>query len=291
MALIAVLWIVGLLALVAAGAGSSSRVSSQLAFNAVENAKAGALAKGGVNRAVFSLLDPLGLRERAVDGALYLSYRTASGRVVVQVRDEDGKIDVNGANRELLQGLLIAVGLEDGDAARSLAERIIDYREGNQDRLPDGADRPIRHLGELRSVLGMTADLHERLQPHLTIYADAEGFDPFWASDAALAALPGMTSDARSMLRAADIDRDVLSILPGDVGVAIENYILPSRELVFEVRALARTDGGGGFLLETVVALDGGQGRRPFTTFAWRQGTPFADDPLLAMMQGKLPSP
>ena len=56
-ALISVLWITGLLAVMAASFASSTRTETRLAHNQEENAKAEALADAGVHRAAFGLLD------------------------------------------------------------------------------------------------------------------------------------------------------------------------------------------------------------------------------------------
>ncbi|MGI9418825.1 MAG: general secretion pathway protein GspK, partial [Geminicoccaceae bacterium] len=251
MALVAVLWIVSLLALMAAGAGSSGRVSSLLAFNAIESAKARLLAEGGIHRAVYRLLTSDLSSSSRIDGGLDLSFDVLDDPIAVQVRDEDGKIDVNTANSELLAGLLAAVGMEAGQAAPAMAARIVDYRDDDSSALPSGAedpaykaaglahgtaDRPLRHLEELRQVLGMTDSLYARLHPHMTVYTHADGLDPRRASNAALVALPGMTPDIVAAIRANDDpDADLLLTLPGEIVGPVENYILPSRDLVFEV--------------------------------------------------------
>ncbi len=301
MALVAVLWIVSLLALMAAGIGSSSRTSSHLAFNAVESAKARYLAEAGINRALSHLLTSDPGASTYVDGSLSFSFRIRDDLVVVQIRDEDGKIDVNAASPELLHGLLAAVGLEDSDAATAMAARIADFRDDDDEARPSGAedpayeaaglaqgavDRPLRHLEELRSVLGMTDALFARLRPHLTVFTNADGLDPLRASPAALFALPGMTADIASAIRTSVEDEgDPFSILPDELIRPFEDYVLPSRDLIFEIRALGQTSGGGLFLRESVVALEADGGRLPFATFLWRRGTLADDDPLLLMAE------
>lgn len=299
MALIAVLWIVSLLALMAAGIGSSGRVSGKLAFNAAENARAKALAEAGVNRAVYHLLTREPYRTSLVDGAVDLSFAVEEGLAAVQVRDEDGKIDLNAAPIELLTGLLRSVGVEGEGSAESLAARIVDFRDEDSDISPSGAedsayeaaglshgaiDRPFRNVDELRSVLGMTDQLYRRLRNHVTIYADAEGFDFFRASLPVLNALPGMTPETVTAIRSAGPD-DVFSILPGDGAAPYEDYALATRELVYRVRVLAQTNEGGRYLQEAVLALDGGRGVLPYTTYEWRRGTLSDDDPLIAVMR------
>lgn len=300
MALIAVLWIVSLLALMAAGVGSSGRVSGKLAFNAAENAKARALAEAGFNRAVYHLLARDPFSGSLVDGAADLSFATSEGVAAVLVRDEDGKIDLNAAPIELLTGLLTSVGVASEEIANTMAARIVDFRDVDSDPLPYGAedsayeaaglsrgaiDRPFRHVDELRSVLGMTEQLFARLQRHVTIYADAEGFDFFRASLPVLSGLPGMTPETIDAIRSASPEDDVFSILPGDAVAPYEDYALATRELVYTIRILAQTREGGRFLLETIIALDGGRGTSPYTTYEWRRGLLTNDDPLGDMVQ------
>ena len=57
-ALIAVLWGLVLLAIIAASVTATSRTETRLAHNLVENAKAQALADAGIHRAVLGLLQP-----------------------------------------------------------------------------------------------------------------------------------------------------------------------------------------------------------------------------------------
>ena len=299
MALIAVLWIVSLLALMATGAGGSGRISSRLAFNAVESAKARLLAEAGINRAIYHLLRTDPDSSSLANGSLNMSFKLLDEPVAVLVRDEDGKIDVNAASEELMAGLMTAVGVDSSETAAALAARIVDFRDEDGDALPSGAedpayeaaglaqeaaDRPLRHLEELRQVLGMSNALYERLRPHLTVYTNADGLDPSRASDTVLAALPGMTPDVVAAIRANDDpDGDLLLTLQGERISPFEDYLLPTRNLVFEIRALGETSGGGRFVRESIVALDGGLGALPFSTYLWRRGVLTDGDPLLAI--------
>jgi hypothetical protein len=56
----------------------------------------------------------------------------------------------------------------------------------------------------------------------------------------------------------------------------IDLYWLPSREAVFTIRALVLTQGGGLFLREAVIELQGSP-ERPFLVHVWRQGLLRAD--------------
>ena len=92
-ALLSVLWVTGLLAVMAASFASSARTEARLAHNQEESAKAEALADAGVHRAVFGLLDlDRDTAWRAGDAAYVFSL--GDGDVQVWIEDEDGKIDL-----------------------------------------------------------------------------------------------------------------------------------------------------------------------------------------------------
>ena len=121
-ALISVLWITGLLAVMAASFASSTRTETRLAHNQQENAKAEALADAGVHRAVYGLLDADPATAWRAGGSAY-AFSLGEGDVQVWVEDEDGKIDLNAGPLQLMTGLFVALGLADEDARR-MADRI-----------------------------------------------------------------------------------------------------------------------------------------------------------------------
>jgi general secretion pathway protein K len=285
-ALISVLWVTGLLAVMAASFASSARTEARLAHNHEESAKAEALADAGVHRAVFGLLDLARETAWRAGGAAY-SFSLGDGDVQVWIEDEDGKIDLNAAPLELLTGLFMALGLQE-EEAQSLADRIGDFRDDDSEPeplgaeddayfdagLPQGAaDRPFVTESELMRVLGMTQSLYQRVRPYVTVHSGAEGVDPARASRPVLQALPGMTSSLLEALLTAGEEIDPFSLIEDQpLAADLEQYFVPSRELVFTIRALGRTSGGGRFMRQAVIEL-GASGDQPFLVYAWRRGT------------------
>jgi general secretion pathway protein K len=285
-ALISVLWICGLLAVMAASFVSSTRTEARLALNQLENAKAEALADGGVSEAVMRLLDPDPKTTWRADGTSHL-FALGDGEVQIAIEDEDGKIDLNAASLELLAGLFRALGLDQG-AAQTMADRIGDFRDadsepeplGAEDQayfdagLPQGAaDRPFATESELLGVLGMTSELYERIRPYVTVYSGAEGIDPIRAPRVVLEALPGITQPLVAQLLAAQIDPQVdrrPTIADSDL-LELQSYLVPSRQITYTIKAMGRTQGGGTFLREAVIELTGDRGQ-PFLVHAWRRG-------------------
>jgi general secretion pathway protein K len=284
-ALISVLWITTLLAVIAASFTSSARTEGQLARNMVENAKAEALADGAVHRAVLGISELEPERGWRTDGTAYrLDY--GEGAVVVRIFDEDAKVDLNVAPPELLAGVLRLLGLDD-EQAEVLADRIVDFRDEDDEPEPDGAEDPEYEAAgredgaldrmlvtefELLGVLGMSEPLYQRLRPFVTVYSGAEGIDPTRASLDVLRAVPGMTPELAEAIRAAGPDGDPFELIDDEALFEIEVYFVPSRQIMFRVVAEARTAGGGVFVREAVIELSGVP-EQPFMVHTWRRGT------------------
>lgn len=260
-ALVAVLWVVSLLAAIAASFAISSRIEVVTARNQIENAEARALADAGVHRAVLALASE---ERSATNGGQPAEWSFGGGTVTTEVRAESGKISLNSADVTLLAGLFTAARAADPS---SLAAAVIDFRDADSDPLPRGAedddyraaglaqeakDRPFERRDELLQVLGMTREIYEAVASAVTVYSRSRGIDPKTAPPTALAAL--------QTLGVARLDS------PGD-----SPYIVPSAVPIFTIRAEAKTEGGAVFVREAVVALTAGA-RKPFRVLTWEQG-------------------
>jgi general secretion pathway protein K len=190
-ALLLVLWTLVLLSLLvsalAAGGSGQARVAAALR----RNAELDALAQGGVEVAMFHLMD----RSRArwpADGRIHLEKRDGA-RLLIEIDNEAGKVNPNQAQPDLMGALLQAVGA-DRNTAAGLATAIVSWRRPNAGQVglfPAGGNnapdvtaaayrsagrpyappgQPFESLDELRLVLGMTPALFDRLRPHLSLY-------------------------------------------------------------------------------------------------------------------------
>ncbi|MEE8272388.1 MAG: hypothetical protein V3R98_11745 [Alphaproteobacteria bacterium] len=174
-ALIAVLWTVALLSLMAMAFLAETRSHANLTRNLLENAKAEALADAGVYRAVAGLLDADFITGWRADGTVY-TLAMGEGEVRITIADEGGKIDLNRAPDALLAGLFGALGVPEGEAA-PLVDAIADFRDGDALRRAAGAedadyaaagrawgakDAPFESVAELQQVLGIDRALRHR---------------------------------------------------------------------------------------------------------------------------------
>jgi general secretion pathway protein K len=293
-ALVAVLWVVVLLSMLAAIFGAETRTETDLARNLVENAQAEALADAGVYRAIAMLLDPDETRRPRVDGTPFYS-PVARGRVLVSIQDEGGKLDLNIAPDDLLRGLFIAIGVAPG-AAAALVNKIRDFTDPDHIRRPNGAededyraaglgydakDQPFDSVAELEQVLGMTHQLFARLEPLVTVYSGSKGVNPLTASPEVRKTLPSIAAaQKKAMLDGSNAGTSFSNtVAPAGQRLSTSNVAgsaltgpspgtAGSTQLrAVTIRSEARTSAGGIFRREALVLLSFG----PFAIREWRR--------------------
>ena len=300
-ALVIVLWGLVLLAVIAAAFTTETRTEVTLARNLVENAKTKALADAGVHAAM------LGLHRREVekrwraDGTVY-SIASGEGEVAIVIDDEAGKIDLNAAPDELIQGLFAAVGLAEADA-QALTAAIADFRDPDDETHLGGAEnaeyraaglawgpknKPFEAVEELHQVLGMTREVYALASPGLTVHSRSKGVDVTVAPAIVLLALPGVDAEAveafaeqrqtrtgeqaAGQMAGAELGGARMTTLPG-LG---RKYASRSRGRVFTVRAEARVRSGAIFVREAVISMKRNIAH-PFSIHAWRRGKRASD--------------
>ncbi len=207
-ALIAVLWLVVLLTVVASGFAYSMRGEALAARNALSLAQARAAADGAVERMAFELSRPRNIAEVwQLDGVPHV-WQDGEARLTATAVDESARIDLNAAPEPLLKGLMQNVGGLDGDTAQHVVEAIEDWRDADDLRRPNGAEAadylaagrkygpanaPFSSVGELQRVLGVTPGAMARIADTLTVYSWQSAINTMTASRDVLLALPNMT--------------------------------------------------------------------------------------------------
>jgi general secretion pathway protein K len=272
MAIVYVLWGVALLSSMAISLLSTGNVSHHLSRHGLQAAQADAMAEAAVSRAVLALLDRRPERRWRVDGVPQ-DFVFAGATLRIAIQDELGRIDLNQADQSLLAGLLRSAGL-DAQAASSLVDKILDWRDSNPGRRLNGAkDRDYRAAGfaygprngpfqsveELRLVMGMTSELFQRVAPALTVYSGRQFLDPQFAPREALLAMPGTTPSA------------VSAVLAGRVGQGRGGTIEPIVALsgrAFSIRT--ELPGPGGIVVREAVVRLTDHPLQPYWLLSWR---------------------
>jgi general secretion pathway protein K len=255
-ALIAVLWALTLLSLIAAALIAETRSSTHVAHNMADKAAARAAADAGIERVILDLKSLNTDKTFHADGTVY-AWRFADGIVRISLRDETGKVNLNKAPEELLAALFASAGVDPG-TAESLADAVADFRDKDGFVRPHGAEAadyraaglawgpknaPFHTVAELQQVLGMTAEIFDLVAPNLTTYTLGATLNPSLASGRLTAAL-----------RQAGLEQGL-------------NY--RGFGIAYLIRAEATTVNGGVFVREAVVQLPDS----PVQTIVdWRQG-------------------
>ena len=284
-ALVLVVWVAVILSVIAASFIMERRTEAMIVLNSVSLARAQNAADAGVARAVAEAYrnDPNATDAWKRDGMPH-DFAFEGMAVRVEMRDESAKIDVNTASDALLRGLLLSIGLQDDEASRIL-DAILDWRDADSLKRPNGAEEPeyraagltykpgnapFQALEELQLVLGMRPEVYRRIAPLVTVYSRLPGVNPQVASREVLLAIPGLTSDVVDSYIAQRTDALAQGLPPPPLTQA--GAYASGMSPVMNVMATARTDDGVTFAREAVALLRPTP-RKPVTYLAWREST------------------
>ncbi|MBV2131599.1 general secretion pathway protein GspK [Pseudomonas sp. MAP12] len=201
--MVSVLWLLVLLSMLVINLSAGSRTELQLAGNLRQASSARHVTEAGVNWGMWSLMQTNNAGWLADGSSRTMELDGIS--VEVALFDEQGKIDLNEAGPQLLQGLFESVG-QDKKTAEALAAAVIDWRDEDQLLTPLGAEKEeyeaagligpsndsFEELKDLLKVLGMTEELYHQVLPALTIYSKRAEVNPLVAPRVVLLALPGI---------------------------------------------------------------------------------------------------
>lgn len=283
-ALVSVLWVVSILAMLAAATQMLTVTSYRGEAHAADRAKIGAALDGALTRAVVGISDARIEQRWRVDGTpQFFSFAGYTMRVSVQ--DELGRFDINLVDDTVLRQLLRQVGVNEA-TSEVLSDRILDWRtksDSSLSRLHGATDAdyaaaglpwhprhgPLQSVSELQLVLGMTPALYARLRPVLTVYTHNPSIDPQVAPREALLALfLGDTAkvDALMRLRNAPLSDELNqspSTRPGFLNPQMPLVGLP---LAIHVDTYV---GRAHYQRETVIELTGDD-NRPYLVLSWQ---------------------
>ncbi len=284
-----VLWAVVLLSALTTSFSASTRNEMNLARNAVENARAEALADAGLHRVILTLLDPTQAGSIRADDTPY-SWSFGDGEVKFAVQNEEGKIDLNQASEALLRALFQAAGADEAEAG-ALAAAVIDFRDADGNAEAGGAedfdyrsaglafeakDASFEHVGELAQVFGMTPAMLRRVTPAITIHSQRPEPD--------LDVAPLLVRDAMALYGPGDGEGNALTnssaLLPGlsreqlelDEGITDPGELRRTLgQSVYTIHSEGRT-AGGSIVARSAIVLISDASELGFIVRSWGQG-------------------
>jgi len=168
--LLAVLWLSAALAAIAFSLSVTVRGEIERTSTEVDGLRCGYLASAGIERAAMELLWSVTSPDSRLipKGATSVDYVFPSGNVRVDIIPETAKLDVNKSSGEDLAKLVMALGVDPGQA-QEIAAGIVDWRQPGSD-LSDGdysalgssfhpPHASFREIEELLLVRGVTPDI------------------------------------------------------------------------------------------------------------------------------------
>ncbi|HZZ94533.1 MAG TPA: hypothetical protein VFE23_18360 [Usitatibacter sp.] len=283
-ALILVIWATVLIAVIAGAFIDERRSEALIVGNSVSMARAAAAADAGVQRALLDAFRGDAAPDAWKRDGQPHDWVFDGIPVRVEMRDESAKIDVNTASEPLLRGMLLSVGVEEDEAAR-LLDAILDWRDPDTLRRPNGAEEPeyraaglsyrpanapFEAIEELQLVLGMRPEIYRRIAPMITVYSKQPGINPAIAPREILLAIPGVTPELVDdyIRRRTDALAASQPVPPFPQAAAYTS----GASMVTDVRAEARLDDGTYFSRDAVALLRSVP-RRPVAYLVWREST------------------
>lgn len=185
-ALIAVLWLLALLTLLATSAVALSTSHRRAVQRLTQSVELDARADSAIRVTLLRIMAPSTPNERVPAGVLQ-RVDVPGGAVDVTVERDLGLIDINTASPSLIFAVFAASGVAE-EQAHSLADRIEDWKDTDDTTRERGAERreyaaaglrytprngPFESVQEVRQVLG-AADIDESLIGAFTVYSHAD---------------------------------------------------------------------------------------------------------------------
>lgn len=286
-AMVLVIWLIAFLTVLLGAFALIARTENLQARHLFDSTSARYAAEAGLERAVFELRRPDMAVRWVGDGRPY-EFPFGDAVVRVELTDESGKIDLNTAGDDLLQGLFVSAGLN-LDQATALSDAIQDWRDADDSTRPHGAEAadyksaglsyvprnaPFQTVSEVQQVFGMTYEIYSHIEPAVTIYAGGTAPNAAYAPLQALLALPGMTPElAQQLIQARQ------QIQPGQPQAGAAQLTLPDGTPVvangggntYTVKSRATLPNGANAVLEASIRLGGvSAAGKPYTVLRWR---------------------
>lgn len=270
-----------LLTIIAMTFSTTSRTETVLTANHVQSAQAQAAAEAGIWIAVYDLLKPEQAQYWKHDNAIK-TVQFNDAQIAIQIQDETGKIDLNSARTEILNGLITSLPypFKPGEEVR-LLQSILDWRDrdnlvrqyGAEDGeyaaqgLPYGTKNgPFNSVDELRLVLGMNNTLYQLMQPALTVYSHQPGISPDVAPANVLLAVPGsVPDDVHTYVNS----RNEIQGTAAGLSTIDPRYFSKVHGNTFTITSTAQSENSH-FRYQAVIAIDRSL-NQPYSVLSWTE--------------------
>jgi len=281
--LLAVLFLAGLLGIFAAAATSVMNAAAESSRTFADGIRADAAMKSAIEYIVARTGSTL------QDARGTASVQVGTATVVISVRDEAARVDLNKAPPELIAGIFQQVGVS-AETARMYAARIVDWRDDDDDISPNGgAERaayrsagrtdgprngPFLHVAELALVLGIPARAAAAVAPYVTVASGRDKINPLLADPPVLRSIPGVSQQRlldfldQRQRPGADFDQLVSRLGPG-----AEDFVTNDNALAVRFEGRVQLASSAERRYEVVVSVIDGD-KEPYRILAWDSHPP-----------------
>jgi general secretion pathway protein K len=270
--LVSVIWIAGLLAVVATAFAIAVRSHTLGGSNVVYNTKAEYIADGVTLLSAFRLAN-LDTRNPPINtyGEISICKWYDGAAVTTSVQDQGGLVDINTASAELLGLLLKGLGANAAKSAEVTAS-LQDFRDPDSKAANGGSELvtypgksygpkngPFAISQELDQMPEIDDELFHKLMPLVTVYSQQSGIDLATAPPGLFQVLGGKS----------------------ETTVYLESLASPSPAKIFSLDVTAQLKNGALYRRFAIVAVLQ-QPDRPFAILEWAQGGEAGDVSLLS---------
>ena len=261
--LVAVIWMAGLLAVMATAFALTARSHSLVVRNVVWNSKAEYVADAVVRLKVFDLAT-LGIGNGAkLNGETTFCQWAPDVVAGFRIQDQAGLVDLNLASPELLAAVFGALSVS-SEGVRPLMNMMQDYRDPDTQGTDGGTEPsnyPTKKHGPKNAPFIMAEELGQlplfddallnKALPLFTVYSQQPGFDPKFAPE------------------------QLLKLLAAS-GASLDHFTAASPSKIFAIDALVKSKQGATFYRQAIIALIL-QPDRPFAILEWKHGQDAGD--------------
>ena len=263
--LVSVIWIAGLLAVVATAFAITVRSHTLAGSNVIYNTRAESVADGMALATALRLATPASANEPFKLNAKPTHCQWSDDiAVAISIQDQGGLVDLNTASPDLLKALLQGVGTNDATSV-GLVAALQDFRDPDSQSASGGIEpanfpgkvygpknAPLAIPEEIDQVPELDDALFHRLMPFVTVYSQQAGID--------------LSSAPQKLL-------DLL----GTRDAALR-FASPSPAKTFSIDVTAELRNGSRYRRQALVSLLR-QPDRPFAILAWRRGGDTSETP------------
>ena len=260
--LVSVIWMAGLLAVVATAFAITVRSHTLSGSNIIYNTRAEYVADGMTVFTALQLANPANAGAYPkVNGEAAFCVWPGETAVAISVQDQGGLVDLNTASPELMGTLLRKLGTDDGMSAGIIAA-LQDFRDPDQVST-DGGPEPVAYpgkpygpknapfaiAGEIDQIPQISDGLLGELLPLVTVYSQQSGID--------LSVAPQHILQLLSNGNSADAE--------------LAGFASPTSAKTFSIDVTAELKNGARYRRVAIISILQ-QPDRPFATLEWMRG-------------------